>query len=564
MADHIETFKKIKKVAGFLRISTEKTDFEGKKTDAEETLKNHTETMTTFFAQWGIELVLYSEVLSGGSDFEDRKALQDILNDLKDENQNFDAMAIIELERLARDTYVSGIIKKALEESGAKLIVLEPFQVLDMNNSSDSLMFGLASVIAEHNRKIASNRVKLNKLAMARQGLNSSGSVPYGYVRNPQTKKLEIETIETVDEKGNKIKVESDKPKIVRQIFQWHVEGMGQRSICDKLNEMGILNKQGNKWVPQSLRYLLTCETYIGTLTAKSNQKIKGKLVPAEIVTMENNHPPIIDEDIWEKSQRLRNAKRDRSGVDQRSNDWNSKRNTSTLDGLIYCGCDSCNRKSTIKWYSSKNKFYIVKCTRFDAHGGKDCNNGGIAVGEVEQEIFQKILEYKQEVEKRISSFESNDFASRNTELQDTKEMLEKQMNQLKVNARSIRQQEIAYFQKRDETGIVDEFEEEMIAEDKQINHAKRMSIQQKIDEITLKLSQVPNVKCEVKQLNKKLDIINELENRKDLTNRQVNALLKQIILKVKYKRILPDNYVKLSFKEREKYPAEIEIEYLD
>jgi len=564
MADHIEMFKQIKKVAGFLRISTEKTDFEGKKINAEETLKNHTETMTTFFKQWGIELVLYSEVLSGGTDFKERKALQDILNDLKDEKQNFDAMAIIELERLSRDTYVSSIIKKALEESNAKLIVLEPFQILDMNNSSDSLMFGLASVIAEHNRKIASNRVKLNKLAMARQGLNSSGSVPYGYVRNPKTKKLEIETIETIDEKGNKIRVESDKPKVVRRIFQWHVQGMGQRSICDKLNEMGIPNRQGNKWVPQSLRYLLTCETYIGTLTAKSNQKIKGKIVPAEIVTIEHNHEPIIDDDIWEKSQRLRNAKRERSGVDQRSNDWNSKKNTSILDGLIYCGCESCNRKSTIKWYSSKNRFYIVKCTRFDAQHGKDCNNGGIAVGEVEQVIFQKILEYKQEVENKISSFESNDFASRNTELEEMKELLEKQLNQLKVSARSIRQQEIAYFQKRDETGIVDEFEEEMIAEDKQINHTKRMTVQQKIDEIILKLSQVPNVNEEIQHLNKKMDIIKELENRKDLTNKQVNSLLKQIILKVNYRRILPDNYVNLSFKEREKYSAELEIEYLD
>jgi uncharacterized protein YdcH (DUF465 family) len=231
---------------------------------------------------------------------------------------------------------------------------------------------------------------------------------------------------------------------------------------------------------------------------------------------------------------------------------------------LIYCGCESCNRKSTIKWYSSKNRFYIVKCTRFDAQHGKDCNNGGIAVGEVEQVIFQKILEYKQEVENKISSFESNDFASRNTELEEMKELLEKQLNQLKVSARSIRQQEIAYFQKRDETGIVDEFEEEMIAEDKQINHTKRMTVQQKIDEIILKLSQVPNVNEEIQHLNKKMDIIKELENRKDLTNKQVNSLLKQIILKVNYRRILPDNYVNLSFKEREKYSAELEIEYLD
>src|SRR3954465_12259504 len=148
--DQIATLKQIKKVAGILRISTEKTDFEGKKVDAEATLKNHEIQMANFFDEWGIELILYKEVLSGGSEFEERKALQAALVDIKDPNQNFDAIAVIELERFARDTFVSAMIKKACEDSGALIISISPFQILDMNNSNDSLMFGLASVIAEH------------------------------------------------------------------------------------------------------------------------------------------------------------------------------------------------------------------------------------------------------------------------------------------------------------------------------------------------------------------------------------------------------------------------------
>lgn len=563
MADHIEILKKIKKVAGLLRISTEKTDFEGKKIDIEATLKNHEIQMTTFFNEWDIELVLYKEVLSGGSDFEDRKALQAALKDLKDPNLNFDAMAVIELERLSRDTYVSGIIKKTLEDSGALLISLSPFTILDMNDSGDSLMFNFASVIAEHNRKIASNRVKLNKIAMARQGLNSSGSVPFGYIRNPKTKRLEIDYIK--DEHGNPIlengkKQEAPSVGIVRQIFKWYLEGEGQRSICDRLNSMGIKNKQGNTWIPNSLRVLLTCETYKGTLIAKNYVKRKGKLVEnkEDTVTIEKNHEPIIDPEIFDKAQQFRSVKKERSGIEQRNNDWSSKEHMSIVDGLIYCGCETCGRKSTIKWYAAKGRHYIIKCSKFNA-SGKTCNNGGIAVKDIEHLVFEEVLKEQKKIDERRKQIKSNDFQDAIKDLIEEQKLLEDQKKTLENQYRAIWMQEQQYLMKENK----DDFEGQMIQESKNMNEKQRQAIQVKLDSIQAKLAATPSIEKTTKKLNAQYNIIEEILNRKDLEENQINALLKQIILKVTYKRELPDNYINLTKNEKDKFPAIIKVEFI-
>jgi site-specific DNA recombinase len=564
MADQIGLLKNIKKVAGLLRISTEKTNHEGKKTNLEETLKNHEVQMKTFFAEWGIELVLYKEVLSGGTAFEDRKALQEALKDLEDPDKNFDALAVIELERLSRDTYVSGIIKKTLENSGALLISLSPFQILDMNDNGDALMFGFASLIAEHNRKIASNRVKLNKIAMARQGQNSSGSVPFGYKRNPETKRLEIEKVqEGIDELGKPIMVEAPSVKIVRQIFKWYLEGIGQRTICDRLNEMGIKNKQGNKWIPNSLRVLLTTETYKGTLIARNFVKRKGKMVEneADTVIVENNHEAIIEPELFNKAQQFRDTKKERSGIDKRSRDWNEKKHFNILDGLIFCEC--CGRKSTIKWYNNRNLFHIIKCTRFDA-SGKTCENGGMGLRDIEKIVFEQLLKQKEEYEEKSRRFKINDFALQNDELEQKKDMLEKELERLQREFKAIRRLEKKYEMEKEETGVTDTDEEAEIEEDKKENKQQRLNITTKLEEVIEKLNNTPSAEQEIKRLDEKLKIIEELTSNKDLTNQEINAGLKKLILKIEYKRILPDDYKTMTKAEKDKHKAQIIIDPIE
>lgn len=550
--------KNLGRVAGLLRISTEKTDSNGKKVNIEKTLKNHKEKMLGFFSDNELQDKhdLYEEVVSGGASLEDRIELTRLIQNI----EKYEAIFCMEITRLSRQGDTGQRIKRECQKRGILIISLNPFKIYNMQNPQDVVMYDMSITMGEYERMLTSLRVKQNKISMAKQGLNSSGSVPLGYWRNPATKKLEIEMVEKTDDQGNKYKEEAPTVNVVRQIFKWYLEGEGQRTICDRLNSMGIKNKNGNRWIPQSLRVVLECETYKGTLIAHNYEMVKGKMTATEKVEIENNHAAIIDPATWEKAKQFRKNKRDRSGVDQRSNDWNSKKNISILDGLVYCDC--CKRKSTIKWYTNRNNFYIIKCTKFSAVG-VTCNNGGSALVDIEKLVFQDLLLEKEKIENKISKYKAGDFEESIQQDQDEKALLEKQLNMLKIKMKIIRDQETEYKMIKEVEGIEDKDEEAAIASDKKENQQQRLIIQAKLEELNEKITATPEPSQAIETLTKKLDIIKELENRTDLDHRQINTLLKQIILKVNYKRVLPENYKSLKQAEKDQLEAKLIIEYI-
>lgn len=530
---------KIKKVGGLLRISTEKTDNLGKKVNLEKTLKNHKAKMLNFLKENKWDYELFEEVVSGGKNVEDRPELKRLIEEVK--AAKVDAIVVMELVRLSRQGLSSQIIKEEVKKKGILIITMNPFKIYDMQVPQDAFLYDLSISMGEYERMLTSLRIKQNKISMAHQGLQGTGNVPLGYKRNPATKKLEIIPEEAA---------------IVRQIFDWYIAGEGRRTICEKLNNLGIKNKSGRKWIPNSLKVLLNTETLTGTLIANTYENVKGKMIPTETVIKKENHDAIISPEIWEKAQKIKNLKRERSGIDSKNRDFNSKVNPSILDGLIYCAC--CQRKSTIKWYAAKNNHYIIKCSKYNA-SGLTCNNGGMSIKDVEKTVFEKLISYKAEIESKMQNFKSNDFEQRNNELEEEKALLEKQAAKLKLQFKAIRMQEQEYLMNE----IEDKDEAEAIAEDKQMNQQQRLLVQAKLEEVTKQLEETPSAETEIEKLQEKIDIIEQLEKRDDLTIKNVNALLKQIILKLNFKRVLPDDSRKYSKTQRDIFPAEIEIEYV-
>jgi DNA invertase Pin-like site-specific DNA recombinase len=540
----MEELRHVKRAAGLLRISTDKTDAAGKKVNMEETLRNHEEKITSYCKEMDWELTTYKEVLSGGTEYEDRIELKALLNDL----EQYDVIVVMELQRLSRQHEVSGKIKTKILQHGTLIVTLNPFQIYDMaNNSMDALMYDIGSALSEYERRVASQRVRANKMSMSRQGLNSSGSVAFGYKRNPETKKLEIIEEEAI---------------IVKKIFDWYIEGKGQAKICEMLNDMGIKNKQGNKWVPQSLRYLLQCKTYKGTLVAHSYGMKHGKQVIVDYVEKPDAIPKIIEPEIFEKAQKMREVKRERhDGTVKRARERTERKHQSILHDLVFCAC--CGRKSTIKWTAPRQAHYIRLCPT-DTASGKTCSNGGSKLEWVEAAVIQKILEHKKEIENNIYKFESNDFEDRINDLKLKKEAYTKALNKLAAELRAIKKLEMKYEIEVEETGLADPLQEEEFKNDKLQNQNERMSITKKLEEVNEKLN-APTPEKEIKKLNEKIQLIEELENA-DLNEVQINNLLKQFILKIHYKRVLPEKIAALGNKNpiRNNYPAEIEIEYID
>ena len=220
------------------------------------------------------------------------------------------------------------------------------------------------------------------------------GAFPaYGYVKS--------------SEDNHKLIIDEEAAEVVRKIFYWKVnEGLGNLSICHRLNDMGILNPTGYKkkrlnqnynnsgimqedysWCTSTVRNILKNDIYIGNITqgkrrVKSYKVHKIEQVPEdEWITVENMHEPIIEKELFEKAQGLRK-------VDTRV------QSTGTLSmwaGILRCS--DCGRAMHKKYSKNKSgkvyEYYI--CGTYRKKSNKLCTKHTLKVEELERAVLEAI-----------------------------------------------------------------------------------------------------------------------------------------------------------------------------
>ena len=234
------------------------------------------------------------------------------------------------------------------------------------------------------------------------------GAFPaYGYIKNSEDK--------------HKLIIDNDSAEIVRKIFEWKVnEGLGNLSICHRLNDMGILNPTGYKkkklnqnymnfkmnkeeysWCPSTVRNILKNDIYIGNITqgkrrVKSYKIHKIEQVPEnEWIIVENMHEPIVDKEMFEKAQKLRK-------VDTRV------QKTGTLSmwaGILKCA--DCGRAMHKKYYKNSSgriyEYYV--CGTYRKKSNKLCTKHTLKAEELEKSVLEAIkmhIEYLTDIEKLL------------------------------------------------------------------------------------------------------------------------------------------------------------------
>lgn len=220
------------------------------------------------------------------------------------------------------------------------------------------------------------------------------GAFPsYGYIKSP--------------ENNHKLIIDKESAEIVKNIFEWKVnEGLGNLSICHRLNNMGVLNPTGYKnkklnqnynnakvmnkdysWCPSTVRNILKNDIYIGNIT-QGKRRVKSykihkieQVSEEEWVTVENMHEPIIDKELFEKAQKLRK-------VDTRV------QNSGTLSmwaGILRC--KDCGRAMHKKYCKNKSgtvyEYYI--CGTYRKKSNKLCTKHTLKVEELEKAVLETI-----------------------------------------------------------------------------------------------------------------------------------------------------------------------------
>ena len=279
---------------------------------------------------------------------------------------------------------------------------------VDSANPADDDFTPFLNIMNEWYAKDTSKKIKAVFKAKMRDGKRVSGAVPYGYYRKPEDKQT--------------LYVDEASASVVRRIFQLACDGMGATAIADTLSEDKILTpsayaRQNHPedcqctnyhdpytWNATTVGYILNRREYLGHTvlgkTTRDNFKTKRKRIANEdeLLVFYNTHEAIIDQETYDKAQRMRKRVSPRR---------NSEKPAHRLSGLLYCA-DCGSRLAYINSKPKDGKIYdsnqAFRCSRYH-NKYHSCTGHYIKASTIEMLIYQATKRVSQYVLKDEKEF---------------------------------------------------------------------------------------------------------------------------------------------------------------
>ncbi len=172
-----------------------------------------------------------------------------------------------------------------------------------------------------------SKNVRIGERYRMEQGDYLVKNAPYGYRRYQRT-----------------LVICEDEAVIVRRIFNEYANGKGVRRIAKDLNDEGVpRNNEDNVWRVPFIKYLLSNEKYIGDQMYL--KRYRTETFPFERMYnhgehesyyVEESHEPIVDRELFERVQALKESKIPKCVTEEYEK--------YTLSGRIHCTCGTTMR----------------------------------------------------------------------------------------------------------------------------------------------------------------------------------------------------------------------------
>ena len=351
------TVMKIWRAALYIRLSVE---FNSKRGDSLETQRQIMEAYIALCPD--IEIVeIYTDNGTTGRTFE-REAFQRMLLDI--EGGKIDCIVVKDLSRLGRNAIDTGYyIEKYFPLHGVRFIAVnDQFDSENSENSGNHLIVPLKNMINEAYAADISKKVRAQQNQAMRDGEFVGGRPPYGYRKDPDN--------------CHRLLVNEDTAPIVRQIFQWTVDGVPLNVIVKRLNEGGVMtpgyylahiglttSKQlmGNgKWQTWTLRKILSDEVYTGDMVQGKHTSVGHKQIltkPEDWIVVRDTHEPIISREMFAKAQAIREQIAEKSISRAAKIPYTEN----ILRGRVFCGCCGKNLHR-----QRKDGYYFYHCISND------------------------------------------------------------------------------------------------------------------------------------------------------------------------------------------------------
>ncbi len=344
------------RVAAYCRVSTNKDD----QINSLISQRKYFADYITHHDDWVMIDVYYDEGISG-TQTKKRAGFNAMIEEAM--QGGIDLILTKEVCRFARNTVDTLSYTRKLKDIGVGVIFT--IDNIDTRDSDGELRLTIMASIAQEESRKTSQRVKWGQKRRMEQGI-VFGRDLIGYnVRNGEL---------TINEE--------DVP-IVRAIFHKYTnEGKGTHVIARELSEEGLHPKRVKLWSATVILRALRNEKYVGDLCQKKTftpnyltHAKKYNRENEEMVYLKNHHEPIIDRDLWNRTQKelLRRAPTEEMKSKYSNRYWCS--------GKLYCGMCGQRYVSRTKKLKNGTTYKAWRCFAAANHGTSKVSEDGGVIG---------------------------------------------------------------------------------------------------------------------------------------------------------------------------------------
>ena len=350
------------------------------------------------------------------------------------ENDQIGVLIAKDMSRIGRNYLEVGIYTEVLfPEHNVRFIAVN--SGVDSANQADNDFTPFLNIINEFYVKDSSKKVKASMKQKGESGEYLTTNPPYGYMKDPDNPKRHWV-------------IDDEAAAVVRQIFEWCMEGFGPSQIAKKLKEAKVdcptvhWMKMGRNapaktpdnpydWAPRTISGILEKQEYLGHMvnfkTRKQSYKSKKKIEnpPEQWRIFENTHEAIIDAETFERVQELSKNKR-RPARTGKSN---------MFSGIVRCA--DCKEKlyyCTSKNFETRQDHFVCSTSR--KKGTDVCDTHFIRAVVLEEGVLQHmrlviscVAAYEDKFRKALGAKRS---AEARKELSAKKRTLQKSENRIK------------------------------------------------------------------------------------------------------------------------------------
>ncbi|HXK77407.1 MAG TPA: recombinase family protein [Oscillospiraceae bacterium] len=319
--------------------------------------KEHHFTNTLFFVDDG-----YS-----GTSFQ-RPGFQEMLEQI--EADRVSTVIVKDLSRFGRNSSMTGMfINITFAEHDTRFIAVgDNFDSVDPN-SVDNDMAGIKNWFNEFYARDTSRKIRAVNKAKGERGETLTFNVPYGYKKSPENSKQWI--------------IDEEAARVVKHIFTLCMEGRGPMQIAKQLTADKVLTpsayhlREGRNppaktkddapchWQQTTVRNILERREYTGcTVNFKTytksiwDKKQRHNDLDKQAIFY-NTHPAIIEQDVFDKVQEIRQQRHRRTKTGK----------SSLFSGMVYCA--DCKKKmyySTTSYFEKRQDFFV--CSNYRSNEG--------------------------------------------------------------------------------------------------------------------------------------------------------------------------------------------------